>query len=210
MTAPGQYAAQDGSFARSAGGAAGRGIILIVVAVAIGLVLLAKGFDGGDTSLAVSPAGDDTSAEPAAEGDEPAAESDEPAAEGDEPAADDGDSTTDTPVEPGTTRPPGEVKVAAVNATGEPGLASTAAGKLDTQGYVTAPKNGSTIPTEASTVYYLAGYSEDAKAVASILGIPADLILPTEADDVLAKVARNENVSDFHIFIIQGTDRLAG
>ena len=205
MTSPGQYAAQDGSFARSAGGAAGRGIVLIVIAVAVGLVLLAKGFDGGGTSLAVSSGGDGTSAEPSA--DEPGDTSaDDP---GDTSADDPGD-TSDDGAGPDTTRAPGEVKVAAVNATGEPGLAGTATGKLDTQGYVTAAKNGSTIPTEASTVYYLAGYSEDAKAVATILGIPADLIFPTDSTEVLAKVAKNENVSDFHVFIIQGTDRLAG
>ena len=210
MTAPGQYAAQDGSFARSAGGAAGRGIVLIVIAVAIGLVLLAKGFDGGGTSLAVSPAGDDTSAEPATD-ESGAASDDESGDVSDDGSADDGSgSPAESVDEPDTTRPQGEVKVAAVNATGEPGLAGNATDKLDTQGYVTAAKNASTIPTETSTVYYLAGYSEDAKAIASILGIPADLIFPTDSADVLAKVAKNENVTDFHVFIIQGTDRLAG
>lgn len=219
MTTPGQYAADDGSFARSAGGAAGRGLVLIAIAVAIGIFLLAKGFDGSDTSVAASSSGGDSSADSPA--DEPAA--DEPAA--DEPAADDGtDTGTDdgtggdssdggttvpAPDEPTTTNPPGEVKVAAVNATGEPGLAGTAAGILDTQGYVTAAKNATNIPTEVSTIYYRAGYSEDAKAVASVLGVPADVILPAP-DDVLSLVANGDNVADFNIFVIQGTDRLAG
>lgn len=207
MTAPGQYAAQDGSFARSAGGAAGRGIILIVVAVGIGLFLLAKGFDGGGTSLIVPSSANEASDEPAVEGDEPAAEGDEPGVEGDEPAVD-SDNPPATVDEPNTTRPPGEVKVAAVNTTGEPGLASTATGKLDTQGYVTAAKNG--VQSDTSGVYYLAGYSEDAKDVATVLGIPADLIFATEATDILGRVVNNDDVTDFHIFIIQGTDRLAG
>ena len=200
MTSPGQYAAQDGSFARSAGGAAGRGIILIVVAVGIGLFLLARGFDGGGTSLIVPSSANEASDEPAVEGDEPAVEGDEPGVEG--------DTTPDPAVESDTARPSGEVKVAAVNTTGEPGLASTATGKLDTQGYVTAAKNG--VQSDTSSVYYLAGYSEDAKEVARILGITADLIFPTEAADILERVLNNDNVIDFHIFIIQGTDRLAG
>jgi hypothetical protein len=73
---------------------------------------------------------------------------------------------------------------------------------------VTAAKNG--VQSDTSSVNYLAGYSEDAKEVAKILGIPADLIFPTEAADILARVLNNDNVTDFHIFIIQGTDRLAG
>ena len=84
----------------------------------------------------------------------------------------------------------------------------TATSTLDTQGYVTAAKNG--ILTEQSKVLYLAGYSEDAKAVATILGVPADLIGPTDAADVLALITNNDNVADFHVFVIQGTDRQAG
>ena len=207
MTSPGQYASQDGSFARSAGGAAGRGLVLIVIAVALGLFLLAKGFDGADSSSAA--AGDEPAAdEPAA--DEPAA--DEPASDGgDEPASDGGDDpTTETtvPAEPDTTRPPAEVKVAAVNATGAPGVAGRATAILDTQGYVTAAKNASS-NLEVSVVYYQAGYAEDAKAVASVLVIPADLIQPAPPD-VLDRISNNENVVDFHVFVFQGSDGLAG
>lgn len=210
MTSPGQFAAQDGSFARSAGGAAGRGIILIVVAVGIGLFLLAKGFDGGGPSLIVPSSANEASDEPATDNGEPAdADSDDVSDGGTSDAPTDGsDNPPATVDEPNTTRPPGEVKVAAVNTTGEPGLASTATGKLDTQGYVTAAKNG--VQSDTSGVYYLAGYSEDAKEVAKILGIPADLIFATEAADILGRVLNDDNVTDFHIFIIQGTDRLAG
>jgi len=208
MTSPGQYASQDGSFARSAGGAAGRGVVLIVIAVALGLFLLAKGFDGADNTAA--SAGD----EPATDsGDEPASDSgDEPADEpSDDPGSDSGDEpVTDTtvPTEPDTTRPPNEVKVAAVNATGAPGVAGRATAILDTQGYVTAAKNASS-NVETSVVYYQAGYAEDAKAVASVLVIPADLIQPAPPD-VVERIDNNENVADFHVFVFQGADGLAG
>ena len=61
MTAPGRYAAGDGSFAKSAGGAAARGGVLIAVAVAIGLIILNFAYDGGDESAAVP--GDDSVAD---------------------------------------------------------------------------------------------------------------------------------------------------
>lgn len=215
MTSPGRYAAQDGSFARSAGGAAGRGVVLIVVAVVIGLVLLARGFDGSGPSVASdssesSSAPDDTTAD--GSGDEVAPDED---GDGLPDEAAIGDGTAETPDEigttsdlPGTTNPPGEVRVAAINATGESGVAGRATALLDTQGYVTAAKN-SVSPAEISIIYYRAGFSEDAKAVASHLSAPADIILPAP-DDVVSLVANSDNVADFDVFVIQGTDGLAG
>lgn len=217
MNSPGQYASQDGSFARSAGGAAGRGLVLIVVAVIIGLVLLAKGFDGADSTVAGAGTDDAASDETADDGDDAAEPADDTAdddtagepAEGGDESDDTATDTTDPSTEPGDTRPPSEVKVAVVNGTGVPGLASTVTGILDTSSYVTAAKNAASFDHESSTVYYVSGYAEDAKAVAAILSIPADLISPTEAADVLALIDNNENVADFHLFVFQGADGLA-
>jgi hypothetical protein len=214
MTAPGQYAAQDGSFARSAGGAAGRGIVLIAIAVVIGLVLLAKGFDGADSVAGSADVGDTPADEPATDDgtDEPATDdgTDEPATDDgtDEPADGTDVPSDDTGTEPDAPRPASEVKVAAVNATGAPGVAGRATGILDTQGYITQAKNA-VDNLDVSAVYYQAGYAEDAKAVAAILQIPADLIGPAPAD-VVDRVSNSENVADFHVFIFQGADGLAG
>jgi hypothetical protein len=60
-----------------------------------------------------------------------------------------------------------------------------------------------------SAVYYTAGYAEDAKAVAAALQIGADLIA-VAPPDVLTLIENSENVADFHIFIFQGSDGLAG
>ena len=46
-----RHAADDSSFARSAGGAAGRGIVLVVIAVLVGIVLLRSGLDGPETEV---------------------------------------------------------------------------------------------------------------------------------------------------------------
>jgi LytR cell envelope-related transcriptional attenuator len=205
MTSPGQYAAPDGSFGRSAGGAAGRGLVLIAIAIVVGLILLAKGFDGADSTLAASPAGEPSVA-------------DEPAAADDPTTTDGTDTESETPtdgtveptdsVAPETTHPPAEVKVAAVNATGAPGVAGRATGVLDTNSYVTQAKNATT-NTEVSAVYYTAGYAEDAKAVAAALGIPPDLI-GAAPPNVLDLIKDSDNVADFNVFIFQGSDGQAG
>lgn len=207
MTSPGQHAAPDGSFGRSAGGAAGRGLVLIVIAIAVGLILLAKGFDGADTTLASSPAAEEPAAadQPTSDdsttGDGTEVDSETPTDEGT-------DATTDT-VATETTHPPAEVKVAAVNATGAPGVAGRATTQLDALAYVTQAKNAAA-NSDVSAVYYMAGYAEDAKAVAGALGIPADLIQASTPEEALALIKESDNVADFNIFIIQGADGQAG
>ena len=68
MTAPGRYATNDGSFARSTGNAAARGGALIAVAVVIGILLLWKGGVGGaDSSAAIEVAPVTATARPVGE-----------------------------------------------------------------------------------------------------------------------------------------------
>ena len=206
MTAPGQYAADDNSFARSAGGAAGRGIVLIVVAVALGAFLLARGFDGaGSTSSATSVTGDSGDTGDTAGADDTSAE---------EPVTTDPETGEEIPAEPDdptdTTRPlatnaPGDVRVAAVNGTGTSGLASAASNILKVEGYVTGAKNAVAFPVEESVIYYQAGFSEDAKAVASALSAPADVIKPAP-DNVLSLIGSPEDVADFDVFVFLGAD----
>jgi hypothetical protein len=212
MTSPGQYAAPDGSFGRSAGGAAGRGLVLIAIAIVVGLILLAKGFDGADTSLASSPAAQEpAAADQSTTGDSTTGDSttgDGTDVESDTPTDEGTTGTTDT-VATETTHPPAEVKVAAVNATGAPGVAGRATTQLDALAYVTQAKNAAA-NSDVSAVYYMAGYAEDAKAVAGALGIPADLIQASTPEAALALIKDSDNVADFNIFIIQGADGQAG
>ena len=204
MTASGQYAAGDGSFGRSAGGAVGRGVVLVLIAVAIGAFLLRSGFD--DT-----PGGTQTAA-----GDNGAVEAQNPEdEEGNGDPAGGGDGNGD-PADPATettappplpTREPSQVKVASVNGTGTAGLAGRTADLLGVHGYVTGAKNAASVPMAVSVIYYRAGFSEDAKAVATHLRAPADIIAPAP-EDVLGLIANSDEVADFNIFVIVGADEV--
>ena len=205
MTAQGQYAAGDGSFVRSAGGAAGRGLVLVIIAVAIGAFLLRAGFDGTETRSAQSST-------PSATADEASSDQED---EGDGAPADPSSDENGDPAEPTETtlppplptREPSQVKVAAVNGTGTVGLAGRTAELLGVHGYVTGAKNAANVPVAVSVIYYRAGFSEDAKAVATHLRAPADIIAPAP-EDVLALIANADEVADFNVFVIVGADEV--
>ena len=154
----------------SGGGSAGRAIVLVIAAVALGAFLLSRGFDGSDDST------DASSTETATESEE----NGEP--NGEDPETDTTSTTTTTTTTttapPVVTHLPGDVKVAVMNGTGVRGRAGRTADTLNATGYVTAAKNTQQDRVEASVIYYRPGYGDDAKAVASVLGAPPDIITP--------------------------------
>ena len=179
--------------------------MLVVVAVALGALLLARGFDGADDTSALSN-GDDAeqeSSDPDVEG-----------ANGDEPSTEEQSTstttTTTTTVPPIVTHLPGEVKVAVANGTGERGRASRTTGVLNAGGYVTAAKNTEQDRVSESVIYYRPGYGDDAKAVASALGAPADVLTP--APSTIMTLIRNPgtplDLETFNIFVVVGTDNV--
>ena len=185
----------------SGGGSAGRAIVLVIVAVALGAFLLSRGFDGSDDS-STDASNDDTEAESSPTGGDP---EDSPEADATSTTS---STTTTTTAPPVVTHLPGEVKVAVMNGTGERGRASRTASTLNASGYVTAAKNTEQDRVEGSVIYYKAGYGDDAKAVASVLGAPPDIITP--APGTIMTLIRNpespENLEDFNIFAVVGTD----
>ena len=184
----------------SGGGSAGRAIVLVIVAVALGAFLLARGFGGSDDNTDASP--DETEAESSTNGDP------------DESSESNGTSTTTTTTTTTTTAPPvvthlpGQVKVAVMNGTGERGRAGRTADTLNAAGYVTAAKNTQQDRVESSVIYYRPGYGDDAKAVASVLGAPPDIITP--APGTIMTLIRNPespaDLEEFNIFAVAGTD----
>ncbi len=190
-----------------AGGSVGRGVLLTALAVIFGIFLLARALDGTD-------AGETQTSDTAA------ASEDDTSSDSDADQADGAETGTEAPVESSTTTSstttappplvthrPGEVKVAAVNGTGESGLAGAAADLLTPRGFVTAAKNAASVPVESSAVYYLPTYQDDAKVVATAVNAPADL-LTLAPTNMLTLVANSEDVADFHIFVVLGTDLL--
>ena len=224
MTAPGRYASNDGSFARSTGNAAARGGALIAVAVLIGVLLLWKGGVGGDNAVAIQ---DDSSGADAST-DDSSTDADTDTGDGsgetdDGSGSDDGtdedplavdddtdDTTTDTTAPTVTARPVGEVKVMVANGAGEAGLAGKQSGELTTAGYVAVAVNAA-LATEISTVWYVDGYDVDAIGVAEALGGSEVHLRPAPADPV-ALVAEGEAIGneDAHIWVVLGSDRALG
>lgn len=149
----GRHAADDGSFNRSAGMAAGRGAALLAVAVLIGILLLSATDDGprvsagpGDTRAAVSSS--TAAVEP---------------------------STTSTTVV--AARPPAEVKVLTLNATDVRGAAGAANSVAKDAGFnVLAPSDAPR--GTATAVYFTTTFEAEAGAVAAALGLSPTVVQP--------------------------------
>lgn len=156
MTAGGGSRPVPGGFARSAGGAMARGVVLVAVAVALGVVLLRsadEGFDG-----AVGTAGPGTTP--------PAGITTTTAAP-----------TTTTTTAP--LRPVAQVKVLAANGTGVRGLAGRYRDQLKALGYnALAPTDTQRKPVATSAVYFAAGFEGEARRLAGQLGIATVAPMP--------------------------------
>jgi len=203
MTTPGRYASSENSFAGSAGNAAARGVILIVVAVLIGVVLLAKGFDGPRITTA-SPTVPTTASPSVTTAPTDVAET--PTTSADSGAT---PTTAPTPAVTPALRPASEVKVVVANGSGVKGAAGAAKGKLTAANYIAEAKNASTSSIELSAVYFIDGYREEAKVVAQTLGGTESLLRAAPADP-LALIKSPEGLEDFHIFVILGLDKAIG
>ena len=147
---PGRHASDDSSFARSAGGAATRGIILIVVAVLVGVVLIATAVDDtnqitaagpGTTAPPATAAPTDTSPTTAGDPSAPATTAATPATTAAAAPTDTGAATPTTTAgavfEP---RPNSVVSVQVANTTRVGGAAGRMTDTLKAQGYVHADR----------------------------------------------------------------------
>lgn len=197
---PGQHAAGDGSFARSAGGAGARGLALLAVALLLGIVLL-NATDADPPGTTVSARGDsDTSGG-----------SDDDDADGEGSAA-----STTQPVAPATTAParaPKDVKTIVANASSTKGAAGGASDRLKALGFnVLAPANATAVPDSA--VYFTAGFDRDAAAIAAALQLPPTAVkampAPPPFDTKDANVAIVLGTNDAPKFAAATTTTAAG
>lgn len=202
----------------SAGMSPGMGVFLTFTAIIIGAFVLFFAFsdsikivdedNDSDTDLSA----EDSNTTETGESDDDTSTDSPPT---DEIDGSDNNGTTDTTLDPSTetlptvppliTHPPETVKVVTVNGTNISGLAGASATLLASKGYVTSPKNAARPPIEPSTIFYKDSYGDDAKTVASLLSAPAD-ILTKAPSFILTLIANPEGVSDYHIFVMIGTD----
>jgi hypothetical protein len=151
--------------------AAARGAVLVLIAVLIGALLLARGFDESD--VASGDGTTDTTA-PADGGDGDTTDTTATDGTGDDG---EGDGTTDTtaPVVPAL--PPEEITVLVLNGSGVSGAAARVRDALLADNYnVLAPDNAERTPD--TVIYHLPGWTPEAVSVATALDAPVDVVQP--------------------------------
>lgn len=157
--------------------AAGRGLILIFAAVALGLILLSQGFDDGAAISSRDGDGDQATVE----------------------------STVSTETVPPSTISegvdPSTVPVVVSNASGISGLAGQVTDQLAALGYITAEPETAPELSDFTTVYYLTNFEPEARDVATALGYPPDQVVqlapePPPAGDASLQV----------VFVVLGAD----
>lgn len=192
---PGRYAATDGSFARSAGGAGARGLLLLAVALLIGVVLL-NATDADPPGTTITAEGDSDSGDGGADTDSGGTD--------DETGGDAGAAATTTAPTPPTTLParaPAEVKVIVANASDVRGAAGGGRTALVNAKYnVLAPANAAAVAT--SSVFFVPGYDRDAAAVAAAMQLPATLVKPMPAPLPF-------DTKGAHVAVVLGADHAA-
>ncbi len=219
----GFHAADDGSLARSTGGAAARGAMLIALAIVIGLVLLMFALNDPGTEVAsvddeTEEVADDESTDEDGGDTDAGVVAVDPvdtgADSGDtDTGADvtDGSETESIPEEPiestGVARPASEVNVLVANGVGTAGIAGGTASVLVADGYIGVAADAPN--TSTSVILYKPGFDADALAVASILGAGPDVVQPAAAD---GSIPVNQNALDdgradaANVVVIIGTD----
>jgi LytR cell envelope-related transcriptional attenuator len=147
-----RHAAGDGSFGRSASGAAARGAFLLAIAVILGVLLL-HAFDRGsgafNASLRTTP-----SPQP---------------------------SVTFLPSATTSTQPlraPAAVKVLPANGTATKGAGTKTGDRLKTAGYNVLAATNTTKPATTSSVQFAAGFEREARVVAQLLGLADSAVQP--------------------------------
>lgn len=159
MSRRGRHAADDASFAKSAGAAATRGLLLLIVAALIGFVLYRSVDDVPPGTDVASTAERTTTTSKASE-------------DGGEVVG-----TTTVPL-----RAPKDVKVLVANGSGVGGLGGTVSARLRAPaGYnVLSPVNAPA-RVQATTIYYTPGFDREAAALAKTLGLPPTTVKPMPA-----------------------------
>jgi hypothetical protein len=169
----------DGSFARSAGGAAFRGALLIALAVVIGVVLLTKAVDSDAGTVETGDGGDNNNPAPATT-----------EAPGTTTGGGSGGTVSTTSTTLGPPKPANEITVLVANGSGVQGAASAMSDQLKAAGYKVPEPDNAKGNVQATVVYYAPGFQREAATLAESIGAnPATVQampnpVPTEDGDL--------------------------
>ena len=192
-----------------------RGAIVVIVALVIGVVVLARGIDepvpateplettNTTQPAATPPAADSSSAPAPAPAPAPAVDTtivvDTTAAAVPPPPAPE---VFDDPPPPVPTHHPSEVRVLVANGTSLCGAAGRLATSLSAQGFNVLPPTNADNPADASAMYYVEGYGADGAVLASLLQVDSSRVLPMPSSPPTAP-------GDAHVLLHIGADELA-
>lgn len=170
-----------------------RGAVVLVVAIVIGLALLARSGGGGD---------EDTSADETTE----SSVSSTTAGAGDETTVSIPGSTTTTTAPTGSTQDPATIVVAVLNATEEVGWANENATILQSALYQTVGGNVAGDNTDTSTIYAVPEAQADAQAVATLLNLSDAPVTEKPAEPL----GSNGEDADAQVVVVLGADSVTG
>jgi len=195
-----------------------RGAIVVIIALVIAVVILARGLDGPGTAGDPVETTDTTAASTDPPPPQPAADdppppppaADEPPPPTPPPPAEEMEIPADAPEEmfadplppPPPTHNRDQVRVLVANGTTVCGAAGRLATSLSAQGYNVLPAANADNAAEISSVFYVDEYGADASVVASLLQVPSSQVLPMPASPPTAP-------GDAHVLIHIGADDLA-
>jgi hypothetical protein len=181
--------------------------VLIAIAVVIGFVLLAWGFDGGDADAGAAAGTDTTTTAPGDDSTTTVPGDDStttvPGDDSTTTLPDDGTPTTT----PTVVDPPSSVTVQVLNGTGEGGLAGTRGETLGALGYIWKAGNAAGTPVAESKVYFVTGFGDEAGEVAAALSGPASVLELAPADlAALATTDYAEDTAAADVIVVLGAD----
>ena len=191
-----------------------RGAIVVIIALVIAVVILARGLNEPETTNEPVETTDTTAASTQPEETPPPPPEPPPPAATDDPAppptsqdvelppAAPDDLFVEAPPPPPPTHSPDQVRVLVANGTDVCGAAGRLATSLSAQGYNVLPAVNAESAAEISTVYYVEGYGADAGIVASTIQVNLSQVLPMPASPPTAP-------GDAHVIVHIGADNLA-
>lgn len=171
-----------------------RGAVVLVVAIVIGLALLARSGGGGDDETAKA---DETTESTAST----------TAAAGDQTTVSIQDTSTTAATTPtGDTQDPASITVAVLNATETGGWAGENAAILSSASYMTVDGNFGGEDADTSTIYATPEAQADAQAVAALLDL-GDAPVTQKPTEPLGDAGQD---ADADVVVVLGADSVAG
>ena len=194
-----------------------RGAIVVVIALVIAVVILARGLDESDTATEPAPTTTTAAEQPPPPPEPPPPEPtpappEPPAPPPPEPTPPPDDLPPDLPPADDLVAPPppaaspvpprNEVRVLVANGTNVCGAAGRLVASLSAQGFNVLPATNADSDADASTLYYVEQYGAAAGVVASLLQVDSSQVLPMPSSPPTAP-------GDAHVLVHIGADALA-